>query len=691
MASLFDLLRDTMPIAAAEFGATWGDKEFDDLDLDEVLSLVRYLEPDESYKAVKPPIRELDYHKNETGQLQRTWSWKHDAAEPAMISDIWCRVRDAGFISHKVFDSIEWGYEDPETREYKKSVRVTLKAGKSVELPLDPRFIAAKWVVMDGAIQEDQTNLWRLACRLDKGIVIAFVYELDDSSVPQPWKPGPADLEGREAARQTSAGSQARAPKSPIPPLPPLPAEPVPPESPYVFATHVEPTPPAPMFAGAPIAGAVAWGKQVRKGNLMPRGEETVVTGQIPSLNMAELGPARILVVLSLSTCRENSDFFPGDIFGMCRIYPHVMFMSSIPALKMEASVRYNRPLQTTFADPFDGIPGAKPTCHAGFDASNGFISTLMVADSNESADELMGGASAAIFIAENRPLPFWSYLFSYYMPGTYGEIGNEVMRVVRTDRRWDRSERGLVLRDVEEGDSEYGLLRKQARQGEFDNMHMAPTMRISGAVKALYADRGWFDFLVMPSEYIDIDSSAAQEALRMTDISMAPFCVHDCLHTHWRWSPVLTTKAVLGWDGFGPNSVAGAPQVPVNQDVSVWMRGDSLMTYHAWVGREDGSVSEIPAGEWQVMMHHGSAYAVYIVDAVEELKARLAIGFLRNGGSFWTESEGITPAVSHAALYWHLRYTLEVSGAADKVTDWRDLYARERTTVTSMRGARDL
>jgi len=677
MASLFDLLRDTMPIAAAEFASTWDGVEFDDLELADVLSVLRYLEPDESYQAIKPPIKEVDYKNNKLGPLQRIWSWKHDAADPAVISEVWCRVRDAGFISHKVFDSIEWGYES-ETHEYKKCVRVTLMSGQAVELPLEAKFIAAKWVVMDGAIQENQTDLWKLESRLDKGLVIAFVYEIDEHSLPQPWKPKPADLEGRDAARETSQGQQAKAPKQPPP------SEPVPAESPYVFAAYVEQEP------SAPVPETDPWGKRARKGDLMPRGHEVVVTGEIPSVQTAELGPGRILVVPSLATCRENSDFFPGDIFGMGRIYPHVMFMSSIPVLKMEASVRYNRPLRTTFADPFDGVPDAKPTCHAGFDASNGFISSLMVADANESGEELMGGGPAAIFIPENRPLPFWSYLFSYYLPNAHGAIGNETMRVIRTDRRWERSAYGLVTRDVEEGDSLYELLHKEPRQGEFDNMHMAPTMRVSGAVKAQVSSSEWFDFL-LPRTDIDINDPGAQEALELADISMAPFCVHDCLHTHWRWSPNLTTTATLGWDENGPNAVAGAPLVPMNQDVSIWLRSESQMTYHVWIGREDGSVAEIPPGAWQVVMHHGSGYAVCTVDALKEMAARATVTSFHDGGSFWTDSQPITPVASHAALYWHLRYVLEVHEDVDDVTHWSHLRVRERTEVHSMRGARDL
>lgn len=135
------------------------------------------------------------------------------------------------------------------------------------------------------------------------------------------------------------------------------------------------------------------------------------------------------------------------------------------------------------------------------------------------------------------------------------------------------------------------------------------------------------------------------------------------------------------------------------DQDVSIWLRSDSQITYHASIGRDDGSVADIPPGKWQVVMHHGSAYAVYIVGAIREFAARSAITTLANGGRFTVgrlpvtggDIMPVTPLISHAALYWHLRYVLEADEDVDEVTDWRDLRARERTTILSMRGARDL
>jgi len=680
MASLFDLLRDTMPMAAAEVGMVYDpDAHFDDLELDEVLPFLRFLEPDESYEAIVPALKATDAADDELAAVQRVWAWKHDSSDPAVIKDVWCRVRDAGYVSHKVLDSLEWGYEAEDTREFKKCVGATMMSGRTVELPLDAKFIASKWVVFDGEIQEDQTPLWRLKSRLDKGLLIAFVYEIDPDGQPQPWKPAAADREALDAARETSFARRANAQRPALPPEKELS-----PESPYFV--------PSPAVSEPAAQNAESWAKRVRKGDLLPRDTgETVVQGQVPSVQPAEVGPARILVVLSFSVCRERSDFEPGGIAGMGRLYPHVMFLSSVPLLTVEASVRYNRPEKTTPADPPDGLPGARVTCHTGFDAINPKISGLMVTDANESNRELN--------VPSPFPLPFWSNLFAYYLPKPHETIGTEAMRMVRTDRRWAREKAGIVSREIENSfdPRDLRVLRKEARQGEFDSIHQAPSFRLVGANLANVPEPGFFSFL-SPNVWIDISDASAQENLKLNEIFMAPFCTHDCLHTHWRWGTALTKKASVGWDENGPYSAAGAPMVPVNQDVTAWMRGPSRLTYHARAGRDDGSAMELLAGTWQVLMHHGSAYALYITGVVKAVMAAGAVDACIDGGKFFSVNDEVrggasrvSPLQSHAALYWHLRYVLEALVDVEETTEAAHLMARERTIVGSLEEARRL
>jgi len=98
-------------------------------------------------------------------------------------------------------------------------------------------------------------------------------------------------------------------------------------------------------------------------------------------------------------------------------------------------------------------------------------------------------------------------------------------------------------------------------------------------------------------------------------------------------------------------------------------------MTYHAWAGHEDGFAKEIPPGRWQVVMHHGSAYAVYVSGQIKNFMAQFAMGLLHEGAYF----RGID--------------ALDKQGGhdVDYVDHWRHLRVRERAEVQSMRGARDL
>jgi hypothetical protein len=149
------------------------------------------------------------------------------------------------------------------------------------------------------------------------------------------------------------------------------------------------------------------------------------------------------------------------------------------------------------------------------------------------------------------------------------------------------------------EGSGFYNHERKSEiayRQGEYDNLHIAPTM-------------------VAPSAILDaMPNDAWRESI--STIAMAPFCVHDCFHTHWRWSePTGTTFGIffskslgpenMGWGAKGPNTEPDAPMVPHNQGVVIECEGGKF-TYTATAHR-------VAPLEWQVFFHHGSGYAVAI------------------------------------------------------------------------------
>ncbi len=54
------------------------------------------------------------------------------------MSNLWCRVNNAGFLSHKVLERIEWGYEDMASGIFEKAVLITTTEGKNIKR-LSPR------------------------------------------------------------------------------------------------------------------------------------------------------------------------------------------------------------------------------------------------------------------------------------------------------------------------------------------------------------------------------------------------------------------------------------------------------------------------------------------------------------------------------------------------------------------------
>ena len=77
--------------------------------------------------------------------------------------------------------------------------------------------------------------------------------------------------------------------------------------------------------------------------------------------------------------------------------------------------------------------------------------------------------------------------------------------------------------------------VRKLGGQGEFDNLHIAPRMTVKP------------DLLKLNPKLQGLDS-----------IVMAPFCIHDCFHMHWRWGEKLDSIQARGWS---PMASRAAPQ----------------------------------------------------------------------------------------------------------------------------------
>jgi hypothetical protein len=153
--------------------------------------------------------------------------------------------------------------------------------------------------------------------------------------------------------------------------------------------------------------------------------------------------------------------------------------------------------------------------------------------------------------------------------------------------------------------------VRKIQRQADFDSIHLAPRMI---ADKALAEEKALTD-----------------PKWQLSNIVMAPFCEHDCLHTHWRWGEMWTSPLIkplvanfTPLAGFGastdpkfrgvgkPCQVIGHTMAPLNQKVEIAFNAKGTgFTYTA-------TAEPAEAGVWQVTNHHGSAYALAIAEKLK-------------------------------------------------------------------------
>ena len=311
--------------------------------------------------------------------------------------------------------------------------------------------------------------------------------------------------------------------------------------------------------------------------------------------------PLRILVVMGLGCVKERNDFEPGGVLGAARLIPHFMLVANQPVESMEATVQLER--------------------------------EALTAHTRMDNEEMSPKLSAALFTDRNgnlTPNPTWDNLFDYYW---IDPLLRTEMNVVRRDRPFARERAGLVneafAKPASRGTANFAYrprtVRKVPRQGEFDNIHLAPRMKLPASVVAKLPKSS-------PSE-----------------VTMAPFCIHDCLHLHWRWGEpgngLKPPKWVRGWSKIAPYREPGAPMVPHNQDITLTLMEDCKVAYTA-------RVSSPEASRWQVIMHHGAAYAIsktILADLTPKLFDALTTNLQAE-----TAKEG-----PWTHFYWHLRYAL--------------------------------
>ncbi len=244
------------------------------------------------------------------------------------------------------------------------------------------------------------------------------------------------------------------------------------------------------------------------------------------------------------------------------------------------------------------------------------------------------------------KPLPIWDNLFAYYK--VTSATGSYVMIYRRTgppkQLGWGDSQSMRQPASVPPHAKPENL-KKFPGQGSYDNLHLAAPMFID------------------PPPFLPANQQTnVKFAPTFKDIHMAPFCVHDCLHTHWRWlgntdslGAPITNPQQWGWSLEGkPYSILGAPMVPPNQEVT--------MTVNPAGFHYSADIADVPACAWQVVMHHGSGFSVAPNPEkdIEKIKSDI-IGWVLTGSipGIGRREAKIAGSTAWPLFYWRLRFAV--------------------------------
>ncbi len=301
----------------------------------------------------------------------------------------------------------------------------------------------------------------------------------------------------------------------------------------------------------------------------------------------------RILVAIELVCCKEANDFEPFGIMGAGRLNPHTMVTASEPVSEIKFELSLRRPRASAHHHHHHHHDDGET--HMASELSIGYYT-----DTNQNRDL---GAILGL------PVPVWERIFDYvrHDETTSPKVVVDPSRGARrtmSDALDVPHDPGLIPSPIpvvtfDSRDQED--LEKVPRQGAYDNIHIAPKMRIPG--------RSTFES------------------------NMAPICAHDCLHTHWRWGEVFKVlsggRHINGWDNaMHPYTVSGAPQVPHNQTITTALISDtSNKGFHYRVAVNGSDRAAMAPGIWQIGFHHGCAYALTLDSRfIKQVRAILSI-----------------------------------------------------------------
>jgi len=338
------------------------------------------------------------------------------------------------------------------------------------------------------------------------------------------------------------------------------------------------------------------------------------------------VGPSRYVLLVELVCCKEHDDFAPTGMVGMCRLHPHAMLWSNEPLESFEATLVIQRPAKA--------MTHGDPTMQAK-------IESMAVTDCNHPPTQIDGPGPL-----DKPPDPTADALYDYYVTDAFKTFEGRKVDTAFDHPRQKPSEVCLAdPRHTRHRPVDGGVIRnagtapkrddpdKEPRQGQFDNVHLAPRMKVK------------FDTTVVT------DDGLKTVPVSLSEISMLFVCLHDCLHMHARWGAHANEPYTRGWSGGRPHAKAGAPTVPENQAVFAKFPKPHVLEYRA-------VAENVKPGAMQILCHHGFGYAI------DEWPSALAAGFrlaIRAGVEVLAEGRGepfrYEMPWEWATFYWRFRF----------------------------------
>lgn len=626
--SLMDLLRDCLPIHAS-----WSHAEAGWLKTGVVSESggkpVRLTPPAQAFKrtmliqapgtgfrTTRPPVPKtgtksfLEYVESHWGieeamKVAPLWEYNFPGNGGDKVDNVNCRAREANYNLQGVLKELSWGHKG------QPLVKIETAKGEKFDLPLEKKYLYGQFKITGGFVEEGVRDMWPLEMKFDKGHVLVYLYQpkVDDrgklTTPLQPFTP-------KGKGKWTPAKNHQT----------------------FSFGKLLPPDIKDKDAWLEAFTGGFTYGNQRAK-------QTTAKTGQ--SKTRAVALPT-FVVVVSLGLCCERADFEPGGIVGMAKIFPNIMVTANMPLKKTAGSIKIERVPTGTLVEAADPN-NTKTCCNALPD-----IGAILVTDANE-----VGGVDSQ--------KPFWGGTFSYYQEDAGSKLAGQDLHVVKkkaVDRKYPGGTRYLVRRpDPPWGKPMKSVLfnttlkgvEKVARQGEYDNIHLAPPLKLD--VKTIWKPgvTKWVGLPGATGTALKFDAGK----LHFDKIWMAPFCAHDCFHTHWRWARGEKPKWTHGWDERGPHRKSGAPMVPLHQDVYLKMVGTAAYQYHV----ESEFDEHLDEGHWDIVMHHGAAYAQSIANWLLYQAAHTSIGMEKNY-KFYDSKDKEIGTKNPGYMYWLFRYILD-------------------------------